>query len=55
MEIKYTVVDNNNLEETKYSAQDVKIAGDYTVYSFFNPKTDFIQAEYLVENSVIAV
>lgn len=54
MDIKYTAVDTSILDSTRYNPQDVKIAGDFTVFSFFNPKTDFVQAEYLVGGSTLS-
>lgn len=53
MEIKYTVFDTSNIEDTLYSSQDVNLAGDFIVYSFFSPQTDFIQARYVVGDTTL--
>lgn len=53
MEVKYTVINVSNTSATSYSEQDANLAGQFIVKSQFNPPTDFIRAEYRVDNTVL--
>jgi hypothetical protein len=53
MEIKYTTVDTTEEDISNYLPQDSNLAGEYVVFTKFNPITDFIEAKYLVNDSVV--
>jgi hypothetical protein len=54
MEIKYRVVNTTSTESENYNIQDATLAGEYTVFTKFNPATDFIEARYEIDGEQIS-
>ena len=54
MEIKYRVVNTASTDSENYTIQDTTLAGEYAVFTKFNPSTDFIEARYEIDGEEIS-
>ncbi len=54
MEIKYTTVRLDDTDGSDYNSQDLVLAGEYSIFTKFNPLTDFIEANYTINGEVLS-